>query len=125
MTEQARAEYMDARTEALCYLLRNPPDCWDVKPMPYKDIPEYIQQPSLEPKRIEKIVERFNDELKTRGRKEGWRKTTTAEDKQMLQTFHKVRQPLGSLTESTDVWKALKPQLRDKVIGFHFRSRFR
>ena len=110
---------MDARTEALCYLLRNPPDCWDVEPMPYKDIPAYIQQPTVEPKRLEKVVERFNTKRKKRGRKEGWRKTTKGEDTQIMQTFRKVRQPLGSLTESPDVWKALTPQLRDKVAHFH------
>ena len=100
-------------------LFRNPPDCWDVEPMPYKDIRDFIDRPDLVIKTIASVVHRFGNERTQRGRKEGWRKTTRSEDAQILKAFCKVRKPLGSLTESTDVWKALKPELRGKVR--HFR----
>ena len=53
--------------------------------------------------------------LKVRGRKEGWRKTTPAEDAKIVAVFRKVRVPLGSLVERRDVWKALPVALREKI----------
>ena len=65
--------------------------------------------------RIKKVVKRFHLAKKARGRKPGWRKTTQAEDGTILACFKKVRQPLGSLVESSDVWRALPLALRHKI----------
>lgn len=56
---------------------------------------------------IRSAVKRFLAVRRVRGRKEGWRKTTPAEDAKILAAFRKVRKPLGSLVEKNDVWKAL------------------
>ena len=56
---------------------------------------------------IRSAVKRFLAVRRVRGRKEGWRKTTPAEDAKILAAFRKVRKPLGSLVEKNGVWKAL------------------
>ena len=65
--------------------------------------------------RIKKVVKRFHLTKKARGRKPGWCKTTQAEHSTSLACFKKVRQPLGSLVESSDVWRALPLALRHKI----------
>ena len=52
-------------------LFRNPPSCWDVEPLPYKDVCEYIDFPELSIKSIESVVQRFATECMQRGRKKG------------------------------------------------------
>ena len=66
---------------------------------------------------IRSAVKRFLAVRRVRGRKEGWRKTTPAEDAKILAAFRKVRKPLGSLVEKNDVWKALPLALREKVFA--------
>ena len=70
-------------------------------------------------------VKNFKLKKATRGRKAGWRKTTAAEDKTLLQTFHKVRKPAGSLLHSRDVWNALPDSLRRKICLRTVRERLR
>ena len=113
--EACDKKHMDAATQALCFFYRNPPPESGVKPQPYKAIPKLIHQPQMSLGRVKMAVKRFLKKKRPRGRKPGWRKTTPAEDKAMLDAFHKVRQPLGSLVEARDVWKALRPTLRNKV----------
>ena len=102
----------------VCHI-RNPPPNSGFKKVPYKKIPELIGRLELPVKTIEKSVSRFQQERKQRGRPVGWKKTTDGQDKVMLQTFHRVRKPLGSLCESMDIWTALPKPLRDKVLVTH------
>ena len=101
--------------QALCYFYRNPPPGSGVKPQPYKVIPKLIKAPRTDIGRIKMIVNRFHNVRQARGRKTGWRKTTKAEDVKILSCFRKIRQPLGSLVEAHDVWKALPAKLRNKI----------
>ena len=67
----------------------------------------------------------FGKEALRRGRKQGWRKTTPSEDKQVLRTFHKVRQPLGSAVDARDVFNALPDALRRTICLRAVRERLR
>jgi len=93
---------------------RNPPKKSGMTPAPYK-IPTLIGRPDLAMKLVEKCVQRFKMERTSRGRKNGWRKTTPRQDAQMVSAFHRARKPLGSLCEARDVWKDCSRSVRDKV----------
>ena len=86
-----------------------------MRPQPYKEIAKLIRRPRMPAGTIRSAVKRFLAVRRVRGRKEGWRKTTPAEDAKILAAFRKVRKPLGSLVEKNDVWKALPLALREKV----------
>ena len=86
-----------------------------MRPQPYKEIAKLIRRPRMPAGTIRSAVKRFLAARRVRGRKEGWRKTTPAEDAKILAAFRKVRKPLGSLVEKNDVWKALPLALREKV----------
>ena len=60
---------------------------------------------------------------KKRGRPAGWRKTTRAEDKLIMSSFHKARRPLGSQVTSRDVAVGLPRDLRSKVSRRTIRNR--
>ena len=70
-----------------------------------------------------KCVAGWRRERKVRGRKKGSRKTTTAEDKAIKQSFQKARLPLGSLVTSRDVAEELPQGLRGKVSRRTIRRR--
>ena len=106
---------MDPATQALCFFYRNPPSDSGVRPQPFRKIPKLIRRPSMNIERIKSAVRRFCLKKKKRGRRVGWRKTSQKENQAILACFHKVRQPLGSLVEATDVWKALPAKLRRKI----------
>ena len=106
---------MDPAMQALCFFYRNPPSDSGVRPQPFRKIPKLIRRPSMSIERIKSAVRRFCLKKKKRGRRVGWRKTSQKEDQAILACFHKVRQPLGSLVEATDVWKALSANLRRKI----------
>ena len=99
----------------MCYFYRNPPPGSGVKPQPYKAIPKLIGAPNMGIGRVKMAVRRFHGKRRARGRKVGWRKTTPAEDAVIFACFKRARQPLGSLVEAHDVWKALPASLRNKV----------
>ena len=109
------AKHMEDRTQALCYFYRNTPSNSNARRQKYKDIPKLIGQPRLKVSAVKMSVRRFKKQRQKRGRRCGWKKTTVAEDKQILATFHRVRKPLGSLCECNDVWKGLTAELREKV----------
>ena len=111
----AMSKHMDASLRALCFFYRNPPPGSGVRPQPYKEIAKLIRRPRMPAGTIRSAVKRFLAVRRVRGRKEGWRKTTPAEDAKILAAFRKVRKPLGSLVEKNDVWKALPLALREKV----------
>ena len=106
---------MSAPLQALCYFYRNPPPGSAVKPQPYKTIPKLIGAPNIGTSRVKMAVRRFHLKRRTRGRKAGWRKTTPAEGAAIFASFKRAHQPLGSLVEAHDVWKALPASLRSKV----------
>ena len=60
---------------------------------------------------------------KKRGRKRGWRKTTTQEDKNILASFQKARQPLGSDVTARGVATGLPPKLKRNVCFRTIRNR--
>ncbi len=108
---------MDLQNRALCYALRCPPK--GVKKTKLKDIVKFklvkksdgtVPQPSA----IAEAAATFKDEKRKRGRKQGWRKTTKSEDKQILTTFKKLRPP-GYGVDSRDIQKALPKKLSKKV----------
>ena len=116
---------MDERSRALCYFYRHPPKSSGVKPSSYKNIAKLIPGQSLNADQVRKAVKFFKLPRKQRGRKQGFRKTTPAEDKIIMSTFFKVRQPLGSSVESRDIWNALPAGLRAKVCLRTIRNRLR
>ena len=99
----------------MVYFYRNPPPDSGVKPQPYSAIAKLIHRPHAKPNTLRWAAVTFMAKKSPRGRKPGWRKTTSAEDKAIFNAFFKVRQPLGILVEARDVWKALRGELRDKV----------
>ena len=103
---------MSAAMQALCYFYRNPPHGSGVKPQPYKAIPKLIKAPNMGISRVKMAVRRFHLKRQARGRKAGWRKTTPAEDATIIACFKGVHQPLGSLVEAHDVWRALPASRR-------------
>ena len=111
----AMSKHMEASLRALCFFYRNPPAGSGVRPQPYKKIAKLIRRPHMSTRTIKTVVHRFLAARKVRGRKEGWRKTTPAEDAQIFAAFQKVRKPLGSLVEKNAVWKSLPLALREKV----------
>ena len=91
---------MDATNKALCIVLRHPPRAIDSKPLSIRKIRMRVWKkdgthPSFENVRQVIKAHRRPDPLakETRGRKKGWRKTSKAEDKLILQAFHKTRPP--------------------------------
>ena len=121
-------KHMDEKTKALCYFYRNPPKGSGVKPSTFKTIGKLAVPAGKMPLEEDKVrwaVKNFHGEKSPRGRKKGWRKTTAAEDNIISQTFARVRQPLGSLVESRDVWSALPPDLRRKTCLRTVRNRLR
>ena len=96
--------HMDAATQALCFFYRNPPPSSGVAPQPFKEIPKLVGKPHMGISRVEMAAKRFLRKKAKRGRKPGWRKTTGVEDKAIMTSFNKVRQPLGCLVEARDVW---------------------
>lgn len=118
--------HMDERTRALCYFYRHPPPAAGVKAMTYARIASVVPaKPRLNKDQVRWAVKHFHLKPKQRGRPLGFRKTTAFEDKTILATFFKVRQPLGSSVESRDVWNALPQALRKKVSLRTVRNRLR
>ena len=76
----AMSQQMDASLQALCYFYRHPPDGAGVRPQPYSAIAKLIRRPQMPAGTIRQSVRNFMAARKVRGRKEGWRKTTPAED---------------------------------------------
>ena len=113
----AKGKYarMDDANRALCYAMRHPGQ--GQKPMPYKDIQKHVRKTNGKKPSIGAISEAAQDFMEKkfkRGRKKGDRKTTKAEDKQILEAFHKMRPP-GYGVDSRDVHTALPKKLKKKV----------
>ena len=106
---------MDMANRAMCFALRNPPG--GAKPMKFKLIRASVKKTDGRKPGIPAIKEAA-DSFKTvkgkRGRKKGQCKTTKAEDKKLLKTFHKVRPP-GHGVDSRKVHRALPKKLQKKI----------
>ena len=118
--------HVTERTRALCYYYRHPHPASGAKRLSYSAIAAVVPaKPALNKDQVRWAVKHFHEEPQQRGRPHGFRKTTKHEDKVILATFLKVRQPLGSSVESRDVWNALPKPLRLKVSLRTLRNRLR
>lgn len=128
---------MDDATKDICFRLRNPGR--GKKGMKYCDIQKLVKKtdgktkPSIQA--IQQAVKKHNVKKKARGRPKGSRATTKAEDKQILQKFHKLR-PSGQYIDSNVLHRALPSPIKRKVgrktiirrldeKGFHAKKKLR
>ena len=121
-------KHMAPHAAALVYVLRHPPKGLGTKKLQFKQIPREIEKAGFArptPWQVKWQAKNFGKQALPRGRKHGWRKTTAAEDKEVLATFHKVRQPMGSAVDSRDVFNALPDALRQKICLRTVRERLR
>ena len=106
---------MDAANRALCHALRNPPK--GAKETKYKDIKKLVRNVEggkVSIGAISEAAKTYGTPKERAGRPEGWRKTTKAEDRKLMEIFHKVRPP-GYGIDSRRVHKALPKKLQSKV----------
>ena len=95
--------------------------------MPYNDIKKVAKKSNGKPPSIGAIQNAANDFLekkKKRGRKVGDKKTTKAEDKQIMAAFHKMRPP-GYGVDSRVVHGALPRPLKKKIGRMTIRRRLK
>ena len=103
---------MGAKNSALCFFDRNPPN--GAKKLTYTEIAEIIRNEDDEHPTegaFRQCVLNFHEPKAKRGRKAGYRKTSKAEDKLVLQTFLKLRPP-GHGVDSRKVHMSLPKKLR-------------
>ncbi len=106
---------MDLANRALCHSLRNPPKGQPKTKL--KDIRKLVKKqdgrrPSLGA--IAEAASEFLQKKGKRGRAKGWRKTTKAEDRQVMTTFHKLRPP-GHGVDARTIHTALPMKLMKKI----------
>jgi hypothetical protein len=106
---------MSVATRALCFAMRNPPK--GLKKYKLSDIQKMISKkdgtrPSLGA--ISGAGLAFMDPKSDQRRPVGSRKTTTAEDKELFKTFHKVRPP-GCGVDSRSLHGALPKKVSKKI----------
>ena len=117
---------MDADNRAFCYYYRNPPKTWKVKPLSYRTLASLVVKKDKRthptPQAVRNVVKLWRVVRAKRGRKVGWRETSTAENSLILRTFHKVRPP-GCGVSSTAVDDALPQELIQKICKRTIRNR--
>ena len=106
---------MDDANRAMCFALRNPPR--GEKPLRFCAIRKIVRKtdgkrPGISA--IQKAASTYKDKKGQRGRPAGSTVTTKAEDRKILQTFHKMRPP-GHGVDSRTVHTALPKKLQKKV----------
>ena len=107
--------HMNAENRALCVFYRNPPN--GSKRLTYAKIAEIVQNEDGEhptEEAVRRCVVNFHEPKAKRGRKAGYRKTSKAEDKVILQAFRKLRPP-GHGVDSRKIHATLPKKLRGKV----------
>ena len=107
--------HMNAEDSAPCFLYRKPPN--GSKRLPNAKIAETVQNedgdhPTEEA--VRRRVVNFREPKAMRGRKKGYRKTSKAENKVILQAFRKLRPP-GHGVDSRKIHATLPKKLRGKV----------
>ncbi len=118
-TAQERKKHMqmDEANRARCWAFRNPPRGF--KKMKYSDIIKVVvkKDGKTHPKisAVEEAAKNFLKVKGTRGRKEGWRKTSKQEDRTMMAIFKKMR-PDGCYVDSRIVHKALPKKIKKKIL---------
>ena len=116
---------MDAANRALCYVLRFPP-----KGVKKTSFPAIISRKLVVNKRgrvpsqsaMSEAALTYKVEKGTRGRKKGFHKTTKADDRKILKTFHKQRPP-GHYVNSRIVHTALPKKVMKKICKRTVRNR--
>ena len=114
-TFNKKSAQMDDANRAMCYALRNPPR--GEKATPLKDIRRMVrmksgQRPGLSA--IQTAASTYTDEKGVRGRPVGTKVTSKQEDKQLLDTFLKMRPP-GHGVDSRVVHTALPKKIKKKI----------
>ena len=104
----------------MCYFYRHPPKGSGVQPVKkWAQIARLVWNADGKthptPNAVKYCVRNWKQVNKKRGRKNGWRKTTKQEDKKILASFQKARQPLGSDVSARDVATGLPAKLKRKV----------
>ena len=111
----AMVAQMSPENRALCFFYRNPPN--GDKKLTYAKIADLVQNEDGEHPTegaVRHCVLNFHSAKDKRGRKAGYRKTSKAEDKVILQAFRKLRPP-GHGVDSRKVHLSLPKKLRGKV----------
>ena len=108
---------MDDANRAICYALRHPPG--GGKPMPLNQIQKLVhkkgnkkERPTLQA--ISLAAQTYKEKKGQRGRPQGSNATTKAEDKKIMQVFHKWRPP-GHGVDSRKVHTHLPQRLQKKI----------
>ena len=106
---------MDDANRAMCYALRNPPA--GHKRVALKDIAGMVvkkdgTRPS--PQAVGSAAKQFEEEKEQRGRRVGDKKTTKAEDREILKKFKFLR-PAGHGIDSRRLHRALPVAIRRKI----------
>ena len=109
------AAKMDRDNRAMCYALRNPPG--GAKPFSFESIATKVfktdgTHPSFAA--VRKAAKEFHEEKQKRGRKAGQKKTTAAEDREILKKFKELRPP-GHGIDSRKIRRGLPVALRRKI----------
>ena len=108
---------MDEKNRALAFFYRNPPPGSGVKPLPYTAICKLVRKKNgKQPGKsaVREAVSTFKQPSSPRGRKTGWRKSTTAENKAIVKTMLRLRGG-GLGVTSHEVRNALPAALRRKI----------
>lgn len=111
----ATTAQMDERNRAIVYVHRNPPPGF--KKTSYETLKKFVRKTDgTTPTHgaMWEAAKAYVDEKGQRGRKEGWKKTTKEEDKQLMSVFKKNR-PAGCYIDSREVHKKLPKRLRTKI----------
>ena len=106
---------MDERNRAICYVHRNPPP--GQKKTPYNKLQDMVEKTDGTPPShgaMSEAAATYMEDNAQRGRKRGWRKTSKAEDKKVMQVFHKNRPP-GCGIDSREIHSKLNKKLRQKI----------
>ena len=121
--QKATTAQMDFANKAMCFAMRNPPP--GHSKMPYKDIQKMVRKTDGTKPKIPAICQaahNFKKQKNVRGRPMGSNKTTTDEDKKLMQTFKKIRPPGHGVT-SRELHKALPKKISMKVCRRTVRRR--
>ena len=114
---------MDQANKALCYAYRNPAPgnrklkCWEIAQLVFKKDGTHPT-----PGAVFNAATTYLEEKETRGRKQGSRKTTKQEDKDLLKTFHRLRPP-GHGIDSRAIHMKLPKKTRKKICPRTVRNR--
>ena len=113
--KKASTAQMDLSNRALCFALRNPPK--GMPKTPYKDIRKLVRKTDGSKPKTSAMCDaakNFMKEKGQQGRPAGSRKTSKAEDKALMDVFHKIRPPGHGVT-SRRLHNALPKKVSKKI----------